>query len=137
MGGVCASANWPSQRRLQESLPRHSSKTPDVVRNKTAGVSFHLVGLGRNGSIYSERSRSRRALLHVRRLFGQVVRGREALRKKRRAASGGMGKAYRPEGSRSTTGHWEVRYRHLDAQRNIDRCNESASRNLLCPRQVS
>src|SRR6267378_3201392 len=100
-----ASIGWPSQRRFSESLPRDSSKASDVVRHKAAGVSFHVVGVGSDGSIYSERSRSRRALLHVRRVFGQMVRCRETMREKRRAAAGGLGKAYRPEGSRSPTGH--------------------------------
>src|SRR6476646_10765826 len=116
LGGIFASVDRTSQRRFSESLPRDSSKASDVVRHKAAGVSFHVVGVGRDGSIYSERGRSRRSLLHVWRVFGQMVRCRETMREKRRTASGGMGKAYRSEGSRSATSHWKIRYRHVDPQ---------------------
>ena len=37
---------------FKESLPRHSSKAPDIVRNEAAGVPFHVVGVGRDGSVH-------------------------------------------------------------------------------------
>ena len=36
--------------------------------------------------------------------------------KKRRAASGGMGKAYQSKGFGSAASHWKIRYRHVDPQ---------------------
>ena len=52
---VFATIDWASQRRFSESLPRDSSQASDVVWHKAAGVSFHFVGVGSDGSIYSER----------------------------------------------------------------------------------
>ena len=58
-------------------------KLQTLFGNKAAGVSFHVVGVGCDGSVDPQPGRSRCALLHVRRVLGQMVRCRQTMRKKR------------------------------------------------------
>src|SRR6266404_663292 len=61
----------------------------------------------------------------------------KALRKKCRGAPGRLGKTHRSESCRPAISDWKVRYGHVDAQRNLNWCDESAGGNLLCSREVS
>ena len=52
-------------------------KLQDIVRHKAASLSFHFIRLGGDGSLHPQSRRSRRALLHVRRLLRQMARCRQ------------------------------------------------------------
>ena len=111
----------------------------NTLRNETAGLSFHLVGLGRDGGLDPQSRRSRRALLHVRRVLRQMARRRQTLRQKRRAACRSSGenisiparstKNSRPESStRSTLIHNETSTGVMNPLPEDLRCRQALSR---------
>ncbi len=78
-----------------------------------------------------EPGRSRSALLHVRRVLGQMVRGGKALWQGGRTTPGRLGKTYRSKGDRQAIGHGKIRHCHPRPQRDVNRRDESAPGNLL------
>src|SRR5207302_8556927 len=54
LGRFLASDDRPSERRFPRPLSLHSSASSDFVWNKAAGFPFHVLSLGRHGSIHPQ-----------------------------------------------------------------------------------
>ena len=63
----------------------------ELFGTKSARFSFHLIGLGRDGSSHPQCRARARAVLHVRRVLRQVARRRQTLRKGSGSVAGRMG----------------------------------------------
>ena len=85
LAAFLASDDRPPRRSFQRTLPRHSSEAADTVRNEAARLPFHLLRLGRDGGVDPQPRRSRRPLLHVRRVLRQMARCRQTLRQEGRS----------------------------------------------------
>src|SRR5437016_11893949 len=66
-----------------------------------------------------------------------VARRCQTLRQKRRAFASRLGKTYRSQSGGSAFSDRKIRYRHADSQRDFNRSDESAWRNLLYSRKIS
>ena len=106
-------------RELQPGL-----KSP--FRNRETGFPLHILSVGRNGRRDSQSCWSQSSKLHVRRVFGQMVRCQQALRKGGRSSPSQLGRPDPAGDDRGEAFRRRFRCAHAHSQRNILRCPQPA-----------
>src|SRR5664280_3921098 len=62
----------PSRPGVQRPLRQNSTAAPNTAVHPAISLSFHLLGMGRDGRGHSQSGFQKGPQLHVRRIFGQV-----------------------------------------------------------------